>query len=148
MQPGSFILIPIATLSYLKEQKLNITDLAVLNVLCQFRCNATSICRPSQTTVGRWIGRSRSTVSKSIKKLVRCGLIEIVAKANSSEHRTTVYQIMFPLPSDGAHSEAGTIISTKFDLEYFLEESRKRRDELFAEHGVYLPYGRTPSLTN
>lgn len=136
MQPGSFILVPIVASGYLKEQKLNITDLAVLNVLCKFRCNATSMCRPSQTTIGERVHRSRSTVSKSIKKLVQCGLVEIVAKANSREHRTTVYQIIFPLPSDGAHSEVGTILSTKFDLEYFLEESRKRRDELFAEHGV------------
>lgn len=136
MQPGSFILVTIVASGYLKEQKLNITDLAVLNVLCKFRCNATSMCRPSQTTIGERVHRSRSTVSKSIKKLVQCGLVEIVAKANSREHRTTVYQIIFPLPSDGAHSEVGTILSTKFDLEYFLEESRKRRDELFAEHGV------------
>ena len=99
MQPGSFILIPIVASGYLKEQKLNITDLAVLNVLCKFRCNATSMCRPSQTTIGERVHRSRSTVSKSIKKLVQCGLVEIVAKANSREHRTTVYQIIFPLPN-------------------------------------------------
>lgn len=136
LAPTTFFLLPLVALDYLFEKKINITDLAVLNVLCKYRSNKTSMCRPSQTTIGERIHRSRSTVSKSIKKLVQCGLVKIVAKANSREHRTTVYQIMFPLPSDGFHSKEGVITSTKFDLEYFLEESRKRRDELFAEHGV------------
>jgi len=107
-----------------------------LNVLCKYRNNKTSRCRPSQTTVGRWIGRSRSTVSKSIKKLVRCGLVEIVAKANSGEHRTTVYRVIFPQSSFGTNSEQRTITKTKFNLEYLLEESRKKGDKLFAEQGV------------
>ena len=136
LAPASFLVFPLVALDYLVEKKINITDLAVLNVLCKYRSNKTSMCRPSQTTIGERIHRSRSTVSKSIKKLVQCGLVKIVAKANSREHRTTVYQIMFPLPSDGVHGKEGTITTSKFNLEYFLEESRKKRDELFAEHGV------------
>ena len=136
LAPASFFVFPLVALDYLFETKIDITDLAVLNVLCKYRSNTTSMCRPSQTTIGERVHRSRSTVAKSIKKLVQCELVKIVAKANSREHRTTVYQIMFPLPSDGVHSKEGTTTSTKFDLEYFLEESRKRRDELFAEHGV------------
>ena len=61
--PGSFLLVPIAALDYLFETKINITDLAVLNVLCKYRSNKTNMCRPSQTTIGERIHRSRSTVS-------------------------------------------------------------------------------------
>ena len=134
--PGSFLLIPVAALDYLFEKKINITDLAVLNVLCKHRSNKTNMCRPSQSTIGKRINRSRTTVSKSIKKLVRCGLLEIVAKANSGEHRTTVYRVIFPQCSFGTNSEQRTITKTKFNLEYLLEESRKKGDELFAEQGV------------
>ena len=134
--PGSFLLVQNAALDYLFETKINITDLAVLNVLCKYRSNKTNMCRPSQTTIGERIHRSRSTVSISIKKLVRCGLVEIVAKANSGEYRTTVYRVIFPQPSFATNSKERTVTKTKFDLEYLLEESRKKGDELFEEQGV------------
>ena len=136
MPPGSFMLFPIAALDYLEEKKINITDLAVLNVLCKYRSNETSICRPSQATIGESINRSRTTVSKSIPKLVQCGMLEIVAKANSREHRTTVYRVIFPQSSVGTDSKDGATTKTKSDLEYLLEESRKKGDKLFAEQGV------------
>ena len=134
--PGSFLLSPIAALDYLFEKRINITDLAVLIILCKYRNNETSMCRPSQSTIGERINRSRTTVSRSIKKLVRCGLLEIVAKANSGEYRTTVYRVIFPQSSFGTNSKERTITKTKFDLEYLLEESRKKGDELFEEQGV------------
>ena len=134
--PGTFIIFPLAALDYLFEKRINITDLAVLIILCKYRNNETSMCRPSQSTIGERINRSRTIVSKSIKKLVRCGLLEIVAKANSGEYRTTVYRVIFPQSSFGTNSKERTITKTKFDLEYLLEESRKKGDELFEEQGV------------
>src|SRR5210317_245357 len=95
MPPGSFIVSPRAVFAYLEERKLNITDLAVFCVLCKHRSNKTHMCNPSQTTIGYWINRSRTTVSNSIKKLIQCGIVEIVAKANSREHRTSKYKVLF-----------------------------------------------------
>ena len=134
--PGTFIIFPLAAFDYLRERKLNITDLAVLCVLWKHRGNKTNMCNPSQTTIGDWINRSRSTVSKSINKLAQNRLVEIVAKSNCGEHRTNTYRVLFQ-PSKATNVTPITDVEfARIDRQDFIELSRKVGDELYKEKGV------------
>ena len=136
LPPSSFTVIPIAVFVHLERRELNVTDLSVLCVLCKHRNNKTHMCNPSQTTIGDWINRSRTTVSNSIKKLVFCGLIELVAKANSREHRTNKYRILFQ-PSKATNvSPIKGVEFARTDRQDFIELSRKVGDKLYKEKGV------------
>lgn len=134
--PRSFTVIPIAVFAHLEERKLNVTDLSVLCVLCKHRNNKTHTCNPSQTTIGDWINRSRTTVSNSIKKLVLCRLVEIVAKANSREHRTTKYRVLFQPNKATNVSPITGVEFIRTDRQDFMEFSRKVGDALYKEKGV------------
>ena len=61
---------------HLKRGEINLTDFAIGCALSDFSDNGAKIVFPSQATIGKQVGRSASTVNRSLARLRRYGLLE------------------------------------------------------------------------
>jgi DNA-binding transcriptional MocR family regulator len=85
------------------EQSMSPAEKLVSLALLRFRNNETGLCYPSQSTLAKWTGLSRSGVQKAIRGLRLRGLLE----ASGHAGQTNRYSLK------GAHSVSTTCSLSK-----------------------------------
>lgn len=77
----------------IRDKKMNAYDKTTFIVLCLHADNETGECYPSQKTISEYVGASRPTIIKSLKKLEESGYISI-RKTTKGVKTFNVYTIL------------------------------------------------------
>ena len=104
LNPGSFLMVPVACLEACNTGLVKNGDIAVLVAIAKFADNDSKVCWPSIQKICETIGISRPTVISALDRLTQAGLIETDTLPNHGKGKATRRRLVFSDPSKRAKS--------------------------------------------